>query len=132
MKIDDLIGAELDYWVARAEGFTAELRGLYGQHYCRIDVQQVGFQIYAPTENSQLAADLAFRRNYTLYPHPCLDDMGTQKTYWLAEAQMNKRFHGMFRDLQPRVAICRLRVAEAIAERALDAKDFVGVIGEKP
>ncbi|MBU7436503.1 phage protein NinX family protein [Paraburkholderia fungorum] len=132
MKIEDLVGAELDYWVARAEGHTAELRGLYGQKYCRIDVQQVGYQIYAPTENSNLAAEIVFRRAYTLYPHPCLDDQGFQRTYWLAEAQMNKRFHGMFRDLLPRVAICRLRVAEAIAERALDFKDFVGVIGERP
>ena len=32
---------------------------------------------------------------------------------WLAEAQMNPDVHGMFIDESPKVAICRLRVAEA-------------------
>lgn len=120
MNVKELKGAELDYWVARAEGHVASLHEMYGQRYCRIDIPHGGYQIYTPTENSNLAAEITFRRAYTLYPHPCLDERGVQNTIWLAEAQMNKRFHGMFTDRLPRLAICRLRVAEAIAERVLN------------
>lgn len=115
MNFDELKGAELDYWTARAEGLIAELRMMYGQSYCRIDVVPAGYSIYEPTKNSQLAADIAFRCKYTLYPHPCLNEAGVQKTIWLAEAQMNRRYHGMFTDESPQVAICRLRVAEKFA-----------------
>ncbi|BEU21583.1 hypothetical protein [Paraburkholderia sp. 22B1P] len=120
MNVDHLVGGALDYWTALAEGHRAELRGMYGQDYCRIDVPYDGFQIFAPTTNSKLAADIAFKRAYTLYPHPCLNACGVQETIWLAEAQMNRQFHGMHTDLNPRVAICRLRVSEAIAEGTLD------------
>ncbi len=120
MNANELNGAELDYWTALAEGHRAELRGMYGQKYCRIDVAYDGFHVYAPTGNSAIAAEIAFKQAYTLYPHPCLNDRGTQETIWLAEAQMNRRFHGMHADVDPRVAICRLRVSEAIAEKALD------------
>lgn len=120
MEIDKLCGAELDYWVAKAEGFNPELRHLYGQSYCRIDVQEsAGYVIYQPTDNTKLAADIAFRQSYTLYPHPCCDEKGETQKLWLAEAQWNKSFHGTFVDASPRVAICRLRVAEAIAKKKL-------------
>jgi hypothetical protein len=33
---------------------------------------------------------------------------------WIAEAQMNPDSHDLYRDEKPLVAICRLRVAEAI------------------
>lgn len=121
MKIDELKGAELDYWVALAEGFPAELCRMHGQNYCRIDVIPSGYQVYEPTSNSQLAGDIAFRRHYTLYPRP-LAARGQLRTEWLAEAQMNPRYHGMFADESPRVAICRLRVAEAFAEGELSKR----------
>lgn len=115
MKFDQLTGAELDYWVALAEGFPAELRTMHGLSYCRIDVIPSGHQVYEPTKNSQLAGEIAFRRHYTLYPRPVTDG-GALHIEWLAEAQLNPRYHGMFSDRSPHVAICRLRVAEAFAE----------------
>ncbi|MGF6764039.1 hypothetical protein P3T24_004370 [Paraburkholderia sp. GAS33] len=123
MDIDELTGAELDFWVAKAEGMDAELKSLYGQSYCRVDINPTGFIIYEPTQNSKVAAEIAFRQCYTLYPHPCLDQQGHTQKLWLAEAQWNKRFHGTFVDASPHVAICRLRVAEAIAEKQI-VKNF--------
>lgn len=124
MDIDQLKGAELDFWVARAEGMEAELKSLYGQSYCKVAVHDShGYIVYEPSQNSKLAAEIAFRQCYTLYPHPCLDDQGQTQKLWLAEAQWNKHFHGTFVDSSPRVAICRLRVAEAIAEKRI-VKNF--------
>lgn len=120
MNVNELKGAELDYWTALSEGHRAELRGMYGQKYCRIDIAFDGFHIYAPTANSGLAAEIAFKRGYTLYPHLCLNGQGGQDTIWLAEAQINRCFHGQHTDLDPRVAICRLRVSEAIVEKLID------------
>ena len=116
MNLDMLAGAELDYWVARAEGYRADIFELYGRQCCRVDVLDTGWGMYEPTENSKLIGDILFKRKYTLYPHPMNDGQGVLKTIWLAEAQMNRHFHGMYTDEQPRVAICRLRVAEAIAD----------------
>lgn len=116
MNPKDLKGAELDYWTALAEGYDAKLITMYSQSYCRIDIHGTGYAVYEPSVNTKLAADIAFKRLYTLYPHPCLNEMGVQKPIWLAEAQFNKRFHGMQTDESPHVAICRLCVEEELAE----------------
>jgi hypothetical protein len=124
MEIDKLVGAELDFWTAKAEGLDAELKSLYCQSYCKIAVHDShGYVVYEPTQNSKLAAEIAFRQCYTLYPHPSLDDRGATRKLWLAEAQWNKTFHGTYVDESPLVAICRLRVAEAIAGKQL-VKNF--------
>ncbi|MGF6643130.1 phage protein NinX family protein [Paraburkholderia sp. GAS82] len=120
MNIEQLAGADLDYWTARAEGHIAELCGLHGLRYCRIDVYPDGHQFYQPTENWLLAAAIAHRRRYTQYPRLDRYNDATHQWVWLAEAQQNSQFHGQFVDASPRVAICRLRVAEAIAEGSLN------------
>ncbi|NPT38570.1 phage protein NinX family protein [Paraburkholderia xenovorans] len=116
MNVGELSGAQLDCWVARAEGFRAEVVKANGIEYCRIDVETVGHQFYQPTQNPVITAPIQFRQRYTLYP---LDEISSKGAgtlrVWIAEAQMNPEFHDMFRDEQPLVAMCRLRVAEAIA-----------------
>lgn len=53
---------------------------------------------------------------YTLYPFDEVSNKGVgTRRVWIAEAQMNSGFHDLCRDEKPLVAICRLRVAEAIA-----------------
>ena len=116
MNIDQLIGADLDCMVARAEGFKSEVVSKNGWSFCRIDVEQVGEQFYQPTENPLITFPIQARQLYTLYP---LDEISSKgagtRRVWIAEAQMNPEFHGLFRDEKPLVAICQLRVAEAIA-----------------
>lgn len=122
MNIDELNGADLDYEVAKAEGFAARICRMYGLSYCRVDTPEVGYQVYQPTGNTKLAADIAFKRHYTLYPR--LDRCGNGEPpqwIWLAEAQQNPIFHGQFVDPSAPVAICRLRVAEAQAERSIQS-----------
>ncbi|MBN3848161.1 DUF2591 domain-containing protein [Paraburkholderia sp. Ac-20342] len=120
MNIDELKGAELDFWVAKARGFEAEVRSMYGQSYCRIDVHGGGYQIYEPTSNVLLAGAIAFERHYTVFPRRDACAGGVPPVWiWLAEAQQNPNFHGLFCDASPNVAICRLCVAEAIAEKRL-------------
>lgn len=116
MNVGELNGAQLDCWVARAEGFRAEVVRANGIEYCRIDVETVGHRFYQPTQNPTITAPIQFRQRYTLYP---LDEISSKgagtRRVWIAEAQMNPEFHDMFRDEQPLVAVCRLRVAEAFA-----------------
>jgi hypothetical protein len=116
MNVNELSGALLDCWVARAEGFRAEVVKANGMEYCRIDVETIGHQFYQPTQNPVITSPIQFRQRYTLYP---MDDRGFKnvvtRRLWIAEAQMNPDFHDLFRDELPLVAICRLRVAEAIA-----------------
>ncbi|SDR18831.1 Protein of unknown function [Paraburkholderia fungorum] len=116
MNVNELKGAALDCWVARAEGFNAELVKANGMEYCRIDVETVGHQFYQPTQNPNITSPILFRQRYTLYP---LDEISSKgagtRRVWIAEAQMNPEFHDLYRDEQPMVAVCRLRVAEAIA-----------------
>jgi hypothetical protein len=116
VNIAELSGAALDCWVARAEGFKAEVVKANGLEYCRIDVETVGHQFYQPTQNPTITAPIQFRQCYTLYP---LDEISSKRAgtrrVWIAEAQMNPEFHDMYRDEQPMVAVCRLRVAEALA-----------------
>lgn len=116
MRIENLTDAELDCWVARAEGFRAEVVKANGMEYCRIDVETVGHQFYQPTQNPVITAPIQFRQRYTLYPLDELSSKGAgTRRVWIAEAQMNPDFHDMYRDELPLVAICRLRVAEAVA-----------------
>ncbi|TGP43456.1 DUF2591 domain-containing protein [bacterium M00.F.Ca.ET.228.01.1.1] len=116
MNVNELSGASLDCWVARAEGFRAEVVKANGIEYCRIDVETVGHQLYQATQNPAITAPIQFRQRYTLYP---LDEISSKgagtRRVWIAEAQMNPEFHDLYRDEQPLVAICRLRVAEAVA-----------------
>jgi Protein of unknown function (DUF2591) len=113
MRVDDLAGAQLDYYVARAEGLPADLIRANGLAYCRIDVPYQGHQLYVPTHNWQLLGPIMVRQRYLLYPRL---DAETGKTVWLAEAQLNFRFHGMYIADEPELALCRLRVAESFGE----------------
>jgi hypothetical protein len=116
MRIENLTGAELDCWVARAEGFRTEVVKANGMEYCRIDVETVGHQFYQPTQNPVITAPIQFRQRYTLYPLDRLDgEIGVPQRFWIAEAQMNPDFYDLYSDEFPLVAICRLRVAEAVA-----------------
>lgn len=117
MRVDDLAGPQLDYFVARAEGFDAELIHRNGMSYCAIDVQYEGMQVYVPTHNWQLLGPMMLRQRYLLYPRL---DVATWKVVWLAEAQLNPTFHGMYIDEQAPLAICRLRVAEKFGEEVPD------------
>ncbi|MFM0256085.1 hypothetical protein [Paraburkholderia sediminicola] len=116
MNVHELNGAQLDCWVARAEGFRADVVKANGMEYCRVDVETIGHQFYQPTQNPVITSPIQFRQHYTLYP---LDEIsskgGGTRRVWIAEAQMNPDFHDLFRDELPLVAVCRLRVAEAIA-----------------
>lgn len=109
MNVNELAGAELDCSVARAEGFDAEVIRSEGVEYCRVHVESVGYQLYQPTQNRNIAMAIQLERLYTVYP------LGTAQRFWFAEAQMNPDFHGLYRDESALIAICRLRVAEAVA-----------------
>lgn len=116
MNVSELSGAQLDCWVARAEGFRAEVVKANGMEYCRIDVETIGHQFYQPTQNPVITSPIQFRQRYTLYPLDELSSKGSgMRRVWIAEAQMNPDFHDLYRDELPLVAICRLRVAEAAA-----------------
>jgi hypothetical protein len=117
VNVENLKGAELDFWVAKARGLTPELRSLYGQSYCRINTYGSGYQIYQPTENVLLSGAIAFERHYTLFPRLDACANGAPSVWvWLAEAQQNPNYYGLFCDPSPHVAICRLCVAEWTAE----------------
>ncbi|GGD63258.1 phage protein NinX family protein [Caballeronia grimmiae] len=109
MNVAQLSGAQLDYWVAKAEGLEAQVKHACGMDWCQVDVQYAGFIQYQPSENWHIAAPIMERQKYVVYPMPRVDG----KLEWLAEAGLNPIFHGMFTDESPKVAICRLRVAEA-------------------
>lgn len=113
MRVDDLAGAILDYWVGRAEGLAVSLLSGNGMSYCRLDVPYEGYSVYVPTHNWQLLGPILKRQNYLLYPRR---DASTGERVWLAEVQMNPLFHGMYIDPEPELALCRLRVAEAFGE----------------
>ncbi|MDR5776270.1 MULTISPECIES: phage protein NinX family protein [unclassified Caballeronia] len=117
MNVDQLTGAQLDYWVARAEGMQAEVKHACGADWCQIDVQHVGYLQYQPSENWHITAPIAERQRYLTYPR--LREDG--KLEWLAEAHLNPDFHGMCTDESPKVAICRLRVAEKFGYEVPDA-----------
>lgn len=119
MNIEQLVGADLDYWTARAEGHQADLCALHGLRYCRVDVYPDGHKFYQPSENWLLAAEISRRRRYTQYPRQDRTAEDSRQWVWLVEAQQSPQFQGQFVDVDPRVAICRLRVAEAIADGTL-------------
>jgi hypothetical protein len=120
MNVSELSSADLDYWVARAEGYDADVVELYGWRYCRIDVYGEGWRPYEPTKNETLAARILFERFYTVGPAPLeapTQHSGARRA-WMAEAQMNPAFHGLYKADSPWVAICRLRVAEELSKNA--------------
>ncbi|CAL8476421.1 phage protein NinX family protein [Caballeronia sp. S22] len=109
MNVAQLSGAWLDYWTARAEGLQAEVKRACGMDWCQVDVHSVGYIQYQPSDNWHIAAPIAERQRYVTYPRVREDG----KLEWLAESQMNPDFYGIMVDESPKVAICRLRVAEA-------------------
>jgi Protein of unknown function (DUF2591) len=113
MRVDDLTGAALDYYVARAEGLMADLIRANGMAYCRVDVPHQGYLVYVPTHNWQLLGAIVKRQKYLIYPRL---DNESGETIWLAEAQLNASFHGAYIADGPELALCRLRVAEAFGE----------------
>jgi hypothetical protein len=112
MNVSQLSGAQLDYWTARAEGMQAEVKRACGMDWCQIDVEHIGYLQYQPSENWHLTAPIAERGRYVTYPRYREDG----KLEWLAEAQLNPNYHGIMVDESPKVAICRLRVAEVFGE----------------
>lgn len=117
MRVEELSGAWLDYWTARAEGMEADIQRACGMDWCRIDVQSIGYLQYQPSDNWHIAAPIAERQRYVTYPR--LREDG--KLEWLAEAQLNPDFHGMCVDESPKVAVCRLRVMEVFGEDVPEA-----------
>lgn len=134
MNIVELTGADLDYWAARAEGYAAELVELYGWRYCRIDVYGVGWRQYEPTQNEGLAARLMHSRFYTIGPAPFDEKLqvGGAQRMWMAEAQMSPLFSGLQIDESPWVAICRLRVEEALQQNAALRDEYEQRNRERP
>ncbi|BCQ23140.1 DUF2591 family protein [Caballeronia sp. NK8] len=115
MNVDQLSGAWLDYWTARAEGLQAEVKRACGADWCEMNVERIGPLQYQPSGNLSISAPIALRQRYLTYPR--LRDNGELE--WLAEAQLNPDFHGIFVDESLTVAICRLRVAEAFGYEVL-------------
>ncbi|SAK65592.1 hypothetical protein AWB80_03086 [Caballeronia pedi] len=116
MNVAQLSGAQLDYWVAKAEGLLPEVRHACGADWCQIDVASLGPVEYQPSGNLNIVAPIAVRQRYVTYPR--LRDDG--KIEWLAEAQLNADFHGVFVDESLMVAVCRLRVAEVFGYEVSD------------
>jgi hypothetical protein len=116
MRVDDLLGPQLDYYVACAEGLIADLIRANGMAYCRVDIPHQGHQVYVPTHNWQLLGPIVKRQKYLIYPRL---DSETGEIVWLAEAQLNARFHGMYIADEPELALCRLRIAEAFGDDVL-------------
>lgn len=114
MRVDALQGALLDYWVGKAEGHDVAVIHANGMSYCRMDVPYEGYHVYVPTHNWQLLGPIMVRQNYLLYPRAA--GPGSNEVIWLAEAQLNPKFHGMYIDARAELALCRLRVAEAFGE----------------
>jgi hypothetical protein len=114
MLVDNLHGAQLDHFVALAEGLDSALIHANGMDYCRVDIPYQGHMVYVPTQNWTLLGPILKRQRYLLYPRAA--EPGSQEVVWLAEAQLNSRFNGMYADASPELAICRLRVAEAFGQ----------------
>ncbi|WP_250528826.1 phage protein NinX family protein [Caballeronia sp. ATUFL_F1_KS4A] len=116
MNVSELSGAQLDYWVAKAEGMDAEVKRACGMEWCQVDVQSVGLIHYQPSDDWHIAAPIAERQRYVTYPRM----RAGGKVEWLAESQLNPEFHGIMVDESPKVAICRLRVAEVFGLEVAD------------
>lgn len=114
MRVDDLAGAQLDHFVALAEGLDSALIHANGMDYCRVDIPYQGHMVYVPTQNWTLLGPILERQHYLIYPRAA--EPGSKEVIWLAEAQLNPKFHGMYIDASPEIALCRLRVAEAFGE----------------
>jgi hypothetical protein len=110
MRVDDLTGALLDLWVGRAEGHDVSLVSACGMSYCHIDHPHDGPGVYQPTENRQIISTIQYRQLYLLYPRYVAP--GSKDVIWLAEAQLNPAFQGIYADERAEIALCRLRVAE--------------------
>jgi hypothetical protein len=126
IKFDDLTGADLDYWVGRAEGHDCEIVELPGWRYCRIDVYGRGWTVYAPSQDGSLAGRILRDRFYTVGPALIAEQKALARAdrVWMAEAQMNPIFHDLFIADSPWIAICRLRVAEALSQHDLMRNQF--------
>lgn len=122
MNISELSGADLDCWVARAEGYDAEVVEMYGWRYCRIDIYGEGWRPYEPTKNEMLAGRILFERFYTVGPAPLIQHAAARS--WMAEAQMNPAFHGLYKADSPWIAVCRLRVAEELSKNAALRREY--------
>lgn len=114
MRVDDLAGAQLDHFVALAEGLDSALIHANGMDYCRVDIPYQGHMVYVPTQNWTLLGPIMKRQRYLVYPRAA--GPSSDEVLWLAEAQLNRNFHGMYIDAAPEIAICRLRVCEAFGE----------------
>lgn len=124
MNVSELSGPQLDCWVARAEGkcYTTNPRqwgNALINELGRLSIAKTSWdcaRYFEPSSNWTHGGPILERQRYTLYP---LDEIGSNgaptRRVWIAEAQMNPDFHDLYRDELPLVAICRLRVAEAIA-----------------
>ncbi len=112
MNVAQLTGAQLDYWTAKAEGHSPELKHACGADYCL-----VGELEYRPSDNWHIAAPIVERQMYVVYPVL----RSERKLEWVAEAGLNPHFYGTFVDESPKVAICRLRVAEVFGYEVQEA-----------
>ena len=114
MRVDDLTGARLDHFVALAEGLDSMLIHANGMDYCRVDIPYQGHMVYVPTQKWTLLGPMLKRQRYLIYPRAA--EPGSKEVIWLAEAQLNPKFHGMYIAGAPEIAICRLRVCEAFGQ----------------
>ncbi|BBP99102.1 hypothetical protein BSFA1_42310 [Burkholderia sp. SFA1] len=116
MNVAQLSGVWLDFWTAKAEGLEPQVKSACGMDWCQVEVQSVGSIQYQPSGNLDIVAPIAVRQRYVTYPR--LRDDG--KLEWLAEAQLNANFHGVFVDESLMVAVCRLRIAEVFGYEVAD------------
>ncbi len=114
MKVSELEGAELDYWVAKA------------QEWDLVDNQTVGYfiwntpdndwidqEIYTPTTNWAQCGALLEEFSVDVYIHEDEGDM----EWWGAQAQSKLAVYSC---PDPRIAICRAVVASVFGEEVSD------------
>ena len=124
MKVSELEGAELDYWVARAEGFAPKIEG----QTCFL-MSEAGGKIYVPSTNWSQGGPIIEKEKIGLeYDYDDAED--NSRPPWFAfipdEERPIKGHRGAFIEKSrgfgptPLIAAMRARVAAAFGEEVDD------------
>jgi hypothetical protein len=86
MKVAELKGPQLDYWVARAEGLhPSELRTDEGCLVIRLNNDQLGYA-YCPSENWAQGGPIIEKAGFEIYP------IGDKLQTWVANDIFSDKF----------------------------------------
>lgn len=117
MKVSELSGAELDYWVARAQGWTKEkypsLDGGEDDCWCWDGAPRITVFGYCPHDNWMQCGPLIEKYKISL---------GYSSSFgWIAEIWQKQKIMRGFDHIEqcgesPAIAICRAVVASAYGE----------------